>query len=113
MKAVGGRYGKQASIQKAVSYACNQKYDEIFDEIQDTIARQLVAAMLYTLEVNEGYGEKRIKRVVKELSGTFADMGGVGFAGQFDALDLVDRLKEKYGIDLKKEISVGKHENRR
>lgn len=103
---------KAAQLQKAVNYAVNQRYDELFDGIQTTIAQQLIAAMLYTLEVNEGYGKTRIRRVFDELTSTFDDMDGVGFAGSFDSSDLVDRAKERYGIDLREEVQVGRHKNK-
>lgn len=82
-------------------------YEEHQNEIQQSIAVQLLAAVLYTLNVCEDYGAKRLRRVFNEINSTFEDMSGVGFAGRFDTDDLVTLCKEKFGIDLAAEVSVG------
>jgi phosphoenolpyruvate synthase/pyruvate phosphate dikinase len=103
---------KQARLQKAINYAAKIKHDEIFESIQTEIAQQLIAAMLYTLETCEDYEPEDLRRVFNELNGTYDDMRGVGFAGQFDGTDLIDRAKERYGIDIRAEVSVGRHRNK-
>ena len=101
-------YGKQAvpnNVKKLVKRECLIQYDEIRKEIAKDIAEQLTAAVLYTLNVCEGFGEKRLRRFFEELNGTFQDMDGVGFAGSFDADDLTSLVREKFGIDLAAEIT--------
>lgn len=103
---------KQARTQKAVNYAMSLKIDELWEDIQTQIAQQLIAAMLYTLEVSEDYEPQDMRRVFDELSSTFDDMRGVGFVPEFDGDDLMQRCKERYGIDLEAEVKVGKHKNK-
>lgn len=103
---------KQVRVQKLTKFVINQQIDAIYEDIQTQIAQQLIAAMLYTLEVNEGYGQKRIRRVFDALSSTFDDMRGVGFVPEFDGDDLMQRCKERYGIDLEKEVKVDKHKKK-
>lgn len=100
---------KEVIAQKRANYVIGQKIDMIFDDIQLQIAQQLIAAMLYTLEVSEGYGAKRIRRIFNALSSTYDDMRGVGFVSEFDGDDLIERAKERYGIDILGEVTVGKH----
>lgn len=107
MKALYGKQAIQNNVKKLVRRECIAQYDEIRKEIVKDIAEQLTAAVLYTLNVCEGFGEKRLRRFFGELNGTFQDMDGVGFAGRFDADDLTDLVREKFGIDLKSEVRVG------
>lgn len=103
---------KQVRVQKLTKFVINQQIDAIYEDIQTQIAQQLIAAMLYTLEVSEGYGQKRIRRAFDALSSTFDDMRGVGFVPEFDGDDLMQRCKERYGIDLEKEVKVNRHKNK-
>lgn len=81
-------------------------YGEHQNDIQKSLVVQFMAVVLYTLNVCEDYGTKRLRRVFDEINSTFEDMSGVGFAGRFDTGDLVAHCKEKFGIDLVAEISV-------
>jgi len=74
------------------------------DEIQTDIARQLTAAVLYSLNVRYGWGRVRLRRFLDELDSTFSDMDGVGIISPFDCDDLIERIKQDHGIDLVKEI---------
>ena len=93
-------------VVKEVEREYTRRYQEHQNAIQKDIAVQLVAAVLYTLNICEGFGKARLRRIFDELTGTFADMNGVGFAGQFDGDDLTDLVRERFGIDLKAEIHV-------
>lgn len=88
-------------VMKEVEREYARRYQEHQNAIQKDISVQLVAAVLHTLHVCEGFGE---------LNGTFEDMNGVGFAGRFDADDLTELVRERYGIDLKSEIKCVKCE---
>lgn len=93
-------------VMKEVEREYTRRYQEHQNAIQKDITVQLTAAVLYTLNVCEGFGAKRLRRFFGELNGTFEDMSGVGFAGRFDADDLTDLVREKFGIDLKAEVRV-------
>ena len=106
MKALYGKQAIKPRIAKEVDKEYTRRYQEHQNQIQKDIAVQLLAAVLYTLNVCEGYGKARLRRVFDEINGTFEDMDGVGFAGRFDCDDLAELVKERYDIDLKKEITV-------
>lgn len=104
-------YGKQAiphNIRKLIHRESVIREDEIRNEIAKDITVQLLAAVLYTLNVCEDYETEDIQRVFREINGTFEDMAGVGFSGRFDTDDLTDLVREKFGIDLKAEVRVGR-----
>lgn len=94
-------------VMKEVEREYMRRYQEHQNAIQRDITVQLLAAVLYTLNVCEDYETEDIQRVFREINGTFEDMAGVGFAGRFDADDLTDLVREKFGIDLKSEVRVG------
>ena len=94
-------------VMKEVEREYMRRYQEHQNAIQKDITVQLTAAVLYTLNVCEGFGAKRLRRFFEELNGTFEDMNGVGFAGSFDTDDLTELVREKFGIDLKAEVRVG------
>lgn len=100
----------KSRVRKEVEREYTRRYQEHRNTIQKDVAVQLTAAVLYTLNVCEGFGAKRLKRFFEELNGTFGDMDGVGFAGSFDADDLTELVKERFGIDLESEIKCVKCE---
>lgn len=97
-------------VMREVEREYSRRYQEHQNAIQKDISVQLVAAVLHTLNICEGFGAKRLRRFFKELNGTFEDMNGVGFAGEFDCDDLAEQIREKFGIDLKSEITCVKSE---
>lgn len=97
-------------VMREVEREYSRRYQEHQNAIQKDISVQLVAAVLHTLHVCEGFGEKRLRRFFAELNGTFEDMSGVGFAGEFDCDDLAELVREKFGIDLESEIKCVKCE---
>ena len=99
----GNRPLKQR-VRKEVEREFNAQYQALQNDIQHNISVQLTAAIFYTLATWHGWGKKRLTRLMKEISTTFEDMDGVGFAGQFDTGDLVQKIKDDYGIDLNAEI---------
>ena len=82
----GNRPLKQR-VRKEVEREFNAQYQALQNEIQHDISVQLTAAIFYTLATWHGWGKKRLRRLMKEISTTFDDMNGVGFAGQFDTGD--------------------------
>lgn len=99
----GNRPLKQR-VRKEVEREFNAQYQALQNEIQHDIAVQLTAAIFYTLATWHGWGKVRLSRLMKEITTTFEDMDGVGFAGAFDTRDLVEKIKDDYDIDLNTEI---------
>lgn len=81
-----------------------------FENCKDLIRRdttlQITAIIFYTLAVNEGWGRVRLRRLMDQITGTADDMSGVGFCPEFNALDCAAFIKDRYGIDLEKEIMI-------
>ena len=86
---------------------------KIQKDIQQLLAKerrnavvQTAAVIFWTLSTSEGFGEKRLRRLMHEVTGTSEDMDGVGFVPPFTSNDCLRYLKEKHGIDLDAEINL-------
>lgn len=84
----------------------SERYNELQAKIQKDIAIQYIATVMYTLETWYGWGAKRQREFMNRVGESFKDMEGIGFVGPFNADDLRDHIKEKFGIDLEKEIQI-------
>lgn len=105
MRAIhAGNQPLKRRVQKEVEREVASQYQEIQNQIQKDISVQLTAAIFYTLATWHGWGAKRLRRLMNEITTTFEDMNGVGFVGEFDTDDLVEKIKNDFGIDLKEEI---------
>ena len=70
------------------------------------ITIQTVANILYILEKQFGFGNKRLNAVVDGIDSLNA-IQKQGILGEtFDNLDLVRHFKDKYDIDLSKRLTV-------
>ena len=78
----------------------------VLSEERKNAVVQTAAVILWTLSTSEGFGEKRLRRIMNEVTSTSEDMNGVGFVPPFTSEDCVGYLKEKYGIDLYAEINL-------
>lgn len=110
-KNIGTRYQpltaqEKKVIQEEADKEFNRRYSELYLMMQKSIAVQYTAAVMTTLEQWYGWGSQRQRQFFDRVNNTYADMGGVGFSGEYDALDLVEHIKEKFGIDLNEEIEV-------
>lgn len=89
-----------------VKATVKKEFENCKDLVRRDTALQLTAIIFYTLAVNEGWGRVRLRRLMDQITGTADDMGGVGFCPAFNALDCVKFIRDKYGIDLEKEIMI-------
>ena len=61
-------------------------------------ARQGVAAAMVALEKNQGYGKKRLQRVLDGIQDVFKMPAILG--RELTAVDAITHLKQQYGIDV-------------
>ena len=102
MKAGGNRKISKASVNKEVE----KKYKEIFDLAVDEVTIQIYAIMLTTLDKTYGWRKKRLKKFIKEVEAMSKLMVDNPMRGEFDAYKCEEYLKNKYGIDLRKEVKI-------
>lgn len=96
-----------AEFQKAVADEIAKQEPEIFKKHAEMLIPQVYAMVLYTLATCEGYGEKRLKRFCEHIHDIDELMENPSrLHHRFDPTDLIDVVKEKYGIDVVKEFPV-------
>lgn len=93
-------------IQELADEEFNNRIHELYSDCQKDIAVQFTAAVMVTLEQWYGFGKERQCKFFEHLNNTYADLEGIGFVGKTCPTDLVLHIKEKFGIDLEKEIKV-------
>ena len=98
----GGKRVSKAQVKKEVE----KKYKEIFDLAVDEVTYQIYAVMLTTLDKSYGWREKRLRKFIKEVEVIVKLMVDNPMRGEFDAYQCEEYLKNKYGIDLRKEVKI-------
>jgi hypothetical protein len=96
-----------AQIRREVAAEMNRQETELFKRHAEMLIPQVYAMVLYTLATCEGYGEKRLKRFCEHIHDIDELMENPSrLHHRFDPTDLIDVVKEKYGIDVVKEFPV-------
>ena len=98
----GGKRVSKAQVKKEVE----RKYKEIFDLAVDEITYQIYAVMLTTLDKSYGWREKRLRKFIKEIEVIVKLMVSNSTRHGLDAYQCEEYLKNKYGIDLRKEVKI-------
>lgn len=92
-------------IREEVNRQMTEKKFELMQEIASELAVQVLANVLVTLEKSYGFKQKRLQGFVDNLKSMCDLMSNpLPITHRFDVDDNIDDLKEKYGIDLKKEF---------
>lgn len=82
-----------------------QKYkDEVYRQVMEDVIPQVLAIVLLTLSQDFGFGEKRLRKVISGMKSYFKLMNTEIFNRKITTLDCLKHLKDKYGIDLDKEV---------
>ena len=100
-------FNSYEEFQKAVAKEMDNQEPELFVKHANDLIPQAFAVFLWTMQLNYGWGEKRLKKLVEDLHETDYLMEHPSrLHHKFDPLDCERELKEKYGIDLRKEFPV-------
>ena len=74
---------------------------EVCSRCEDRIGHQVLAVAMKVLHDDFGFGEERLKRFTDSVGNLFYLCGAD--SKRFQAIDCVEWLKSKYGIDLERE----------
>lgn len=103
MKSYGTR---KQQIKKAVNAEWQTKETEYFEMCKNDIIPQILAVCMFTLKTRFGFGKKRMNDFYNDMLGTLKLMldNGAIFGRKISSQDLIDMIKEEYGIDLDSEV---------
>ena len=99
-------YVDRSKLTKAVADEISKAYPQMQNQIQEDVAKQVVAMVLKTLDEFYGWKKKRLSNFVDNLNIVCEEMEGTGFAKSYDADDLKVSMKKLYGIDLDEKIKT-------
>lgn len=96
-KAIEIEVAKELERQRAVVYR----------QAAEDLMPQALAFFLWTLQLNYGWGEKRLRKLVDDLHETDHLMNCPSpMHHRFNTLDCEKMLKDKYGIDVRAEFPI-------
>ena len=100
-------FASYADFQKAVTVEIVKEEPEIFKRHAEQIIPQAFAMFFWTMALNYGWKKKRLRKLLDDLHETDRLMRNPSrLHHRFDPLDCEREIKEKYGIDLRKEIPI-------
>ena len=95
----------ESEIRQRVEEEYQKKKDQIYESVIQDVLPQFMSVCMVELNKEFGFGEKRLRAVLDGVKDHFKLMDGVGILNhQYSTLDCLTYLKEKYGIDLDKEL---------
>ena len=81
--------------------------DEVYKEALSDVSSQLVSVFLFELNKTYGFGEKRLRDVMDGITSWFSLICDKShWRGKFEAEDCIKYLKDKYNIDVDKEMEI-------
>lgn len=94
------------SLKKAVDTEWQQKEAEYFEMCKNDIIPQILAVCMFTLKTRFDFDKEHIMDFFDDMSGTLKLMldNGAVFGRKISSQDLIDMIKDEYGIDLDSEV---------
>lgn len=95
----------ESEIRRQVKMEYQKIKDTVYENVIKDVIPQFTAVCLCVLNREYGFGMKRLKRFLDSVNSEFEIMDG-GFLGRnYDPLDCLKFLKDKYEIDVDKELN--------
>lgn len=100
-------FNSYEDFQKAVADEIAKQEPEIFKRHAEQLIPQVCAAIFKTLEISYGWKKKRLWKFIEYLKDFFDLMDHPSrLHHRFDPIDCEREMKEKYGIDFRKEFPI-------
>ena len=96
----------QEDITKAVTIEFEKRQEELYKSAQQDIANQLNAVWLCVLEKELGFKKNRLTRIYQAVALMFKIMINKSLPCKFDNDDCIQHLRDKFGIDVEKDLGV-------
>lgn len=78
--------------------------DDVYENVIKDVIPQFMSVCMMILNRENGFGKKRLTKLLDSVKAEFIIMNGGIFGKNYDPLDCLKFLKEKYGIDVDDEI---------
>ncbi len=95
----------ESEVRRQVQTEYQKIKDTVYENIMKDVIPQFTAVCMCVLNREYGFGVKRLQRFLDSVNSEFEIMNN-GFLGRkYDPLDCLKFLKDKYKIDLDKELN--------
>ena len=95
------------AIEREVAKELERQRAVVYRQAAEDLMPQALAFFLWTLQLNYGWGEKRLRKLVDDLHETDHLMNSPSpMHHRFNSLDCERMLKDKYGIDIRAEFPI-------
>ena len=95
------------AIEREVAKELERQRAVVYRQAAEDLMPQALAFFLWTLQLNYGWGEKRLRKLVDDLHETDHLMNSPSpMHHRFTSLDCEEMLKDKYGIDIRAEFPI-------
>lgn len=86
--------------------AVDEQKEAVYRECYQDLGTQFMGMVLYTLDKQYGWKEKRLRDFVEAVRDMSSTLDTRTFRGKADAIDCRKYINDKYGIDLEKEFPM-------
>lgn len=98
---------KKSNIEAVVRSEFNKQLDNVYNEVKNDIAAQLMAVCCHALHSSFDFGAKRLRRFTDEVENLFEIMLNKGIFGKpFTTENCIEYMKNEFGIDFDEEIII-------
>lgn len=95
------------AIEREVAKELERQRAVVYRQAAEDLMPQALAFFLWTMQLNYGWGEKRLRKLVDDLHETDHLMNSPSpMHHRFNSLDCEEMLKDKYGIDIRAEFPI-------
>lgn len=100
-------FNSYEDFRKAVAEEIAKQEADIYKRHAEQLIPQVYAMFFWTIELNYGWKKKRLLKLVENLKETDYLMDHPSrLHHRFDPIDCEREMKEKYGIDFRKEFPI-------
>lgn len=100
----------QSEVKRLVEEEYLRLKDTVYENVIKDVIPQFMSVCMVILNRENGFGKKRLTRILDSVKSEFEIMNCGVFKKNYDPLDCLKFLKNKYGIDVDKELKSIKGE---
>ena len=90
-------------VSKYLEAEWEEKRDEVYSEVKNDVANQILSVFFTVLHNDFGFGKKRLLKLKDNVEAQFLLMTVGIFGNPYTPVDCLNYLKKEFGIDLDKE----------
>lgn len=90
-------------IKQALSEEWEERCDQVYTEVRNDVANQVMSVFFTALHKDFGFGKQRLLKLKSSVETWFSFMQTGIFGKDFTPIDCINYFREEFGIDLDEE----------